>query len=402
MDDEGAFTAAQLFLLAIQPNLTEFVVSVQAECKGPDPMFLPPNLTLEEGTEEDADPASACKRSVFLCAVASDSRAGKVQQGSNEEIDWSGGRGHLVTLTVEGWPNSGFPQEVLWVTKDHIFVFESKNLHLHKKKAAYVEDTFLGKSVGHAMLTPRQKLPTLLHVSHTGLLTVHRFCGLNPANEDVFPDSKLFTSLLPPLLPVEPLLPMPMPTPPVTTRPAGQESLDELAKMLGGPDNAKMVDKTRTALARLATKQQEADERLANKLAKANGKGLPSVRELIAVFQGEEKVGVCRNKNREATLSISKCKEHRERLQNGFRTERSVANNLLRIEAQRNSLDHLQQWLETRKSVSCAHLNQIAFRTDVSNVMRNCLSALQDIRKKNSAANETVAQLAKKLQEAQS
>ena len=88
------------------------------------------SLLLEEDTEEDADPTAACKRSVYLCATACESLPAEVIQGADERVRWSGGTGHLVTLTVEGRPNGGVAQEVLWVSAISCFAGSKPN-HCH-------------------------------------------------------------------------------------------------------------------------------------------------------------------------------------------------------------------------------------------------------------------------------
>ena len=122
----GDYIAARPFLLAFQPTAAAFV-SIKAE--------LPPELVsenvgslmLEDGTEEDADPPAACKRSVYLCATACASFICKVQQGADEGIPWSGGPGHLVTVTVEGRSSATVPQEVLWVSAISCFAGSTPN-----------------------------------------------------------------------------------------------------------------------------------------------------------------------------------------------------------------------------------------------------------------------------------
>ena len=119
------YLAARPFLLAFQPNAAAFV-SIRAE--------LPPALVSDnvgslmlEDTEE-TDPLAACKRSVYLCATACESLPDNVvQQGEDEKIPWSGGTGHLVTVTVEGRSSGTVPQEVLWVSAISCFAGSTPN-----------------------------------------------------------------------------------------------------------------------------------------------------------------------------------------------------------------------------------------------------------------------------------
>jgi hypothetical protein len=115
--------------LAFQPTAAAFV-SIKAEV----PLGLVQSslrsLLLEEDTEEDPDPTAACKRSVYLCATACESLPAEVIQGADERVRWSGGTGHLVTLTVEGSPNGGVAQEVLWVSAISCFAGSKPN-HCH-------------------------------------------------------------------------------------------------------------------------------------------------------------------------------------------------------------------------------------------------------------------------------
>jgi hypothetical protein len=125
----GDYIAARPFLLAFQPTAAAFVY-IRSEVPPGLVQSSLRSLLLEEDTEEDVDPTAACKRSVYLCATACESLPAEVIQGADERVRWSGGTGHLVTLTVEGRPNGGVAQEVLWVSAISCFAGSKPN-HCH-------------------------------------------------------------------------------------------------------------------------------------------------------------------------------------------------------------------------------------------------------------------------------